>query len=199
MPGPHGCEPARGRAGGRSRPRAPAARGRSRAAARVGRDGGAPRGRRTSRRTRASGRPAISKPAAPAWPPWRMNRSRRRSSVAPRSSRPSLRHDARIDVAQLGADDRRSPGSSTRRDATSPTIPTGHGPRTIVTAVAPVAGDRRRGLGHRRLVLAHRRRVRLRAPCSQRELGREPVRLRPDRRSGAGRPRRPPRRPVRRR
>ena len=107
-------------------------------------------------------------------------------------------------VAEVGADDRRpTVGRSTSRDATSPTIPTGHGPWTIVawSATGSVAASdrggqlacgRRSGTADRRPSLAHRlaRQVAPR-PIGGLELGRQPVRLGPvvgqEQRRGVGR------------
>ena len=72
--------------------------------------------------------------------------------AAPRSTDPSLRQDARI--VSRGPRQRRPDGarSSARRAATSPTMPTGHGPWTIGAPArsGARAGERTR-LRHRRL------------------------------------------------
>ena len=137
----------------RSRRPGPGGPGRPRAGA-AGRAG---RGRRrapgSGRGTRPSARSAISKPAAPAWPPKRMNRSPQASSVAPRSSdavAPAGRTD---DVAEVRADDRRASallgqpsGDEARRCRRS----TGR-ERPSRRRSGRRPSPRRRGLGDRRL------------------------------------------------
>ena len=93
------------------------------------------RGRGSGRGTRPSASVGSSKPAAPAWPPKRMKRSAQRSRVAPRSSDPSLRHEARTTSPSSAPTTAGRPRSSASRAATSPTIPTLHGPRTTVAAL----------------------------------------------------------------
>jgi hypothetical protein len=87
-------------------------------------------------------------PAAPAWPPWRMKSDEHASRVGA-EVQPTVAPARSPDhISQLGPDDRRGRWSSTSRDATSPTIPTGHGPRTIVAAIRrPARRARRRDRG----------------------------------------------------
>ena len=79
-----------------------------------------------------------------------MNRSPQRSSVAPRSSDPSLRHDARMTSPSSAPTTAGRPWSSTSRAATRPTMPTLHGPWTMLAAVPGDVGDPGSRLGHDR-------------------------------------------------
>ena len=64
------------------------------------------------------------------------------SSVAPRSSEPSLRHDARIDVAELGPDDRRP--AAVLGEACRDEPDDADGPRAVDAAVGRRIGGRPR-------------------------------------------------------
>ena len=188
LPGPHGASAGelavervvdveRGRAPGRSRCASrgsggtdSAARARKRVAERV------PAVRRRSRsRRRRHGRRS------------RMNRSAQRSRVAPRSSDPSLRHEARTTSPSSAPTTAGRPRSSARRAATRPTMPTVHGPRTTRGGFAGLRRDRARASAT--AVFIRSRRVRLAASRASAWVGRLD---RVARRAAAGRPRAPP-------
>ena len=199
LPMPHGCEPGEVALEGV----VDVERGQGQVdlepAARVGRRRRPRRGRRTSSTNSAQRSVAISKPAAPACPPWRMKsvdaglegRAEVEPAVAP-AGRPD-------DVAELGADDRRSPQvvDQPRRPRARRSRPATALGRSSPRR-SPARGGRGR-FGHRRLDLGHRL-ARQVAPRLVRrlELGRQPVRLVPvvgqEQGGRGGRSRRPVRR-----
>ena len=122
----------RGRGGGRSRRRAPAAPGRSRGRA-AGRSARAVAASAPNRSTNSGQRSVGDLEAGRAGVAAVAEEQRRaRLERGAEVERPSLRHDARMTGPSSAPTTAGRPRSSTSRDATSPTIPTGHGPRTIV-------------------------------------------------------------------
>ena len=90
-----------------------------------------------------------------------MNRSAHCSSVAPRSSEPSLRHEARTTSPSSAPTTAGRPRSSASLAATRPTIPTLHGPRTMVAA--PTGASPTAARASATAVFIRSRRVRLAA------------------------------------
>ena len=73
---------------------------------------------------------------------------RRRSRASPRSIVPALRHEARIVSPRSAPTTAGRARSSASREATRPTMPTGHGPWTIAAGRSGSGGDDGSGLGH---------------------------------------------------